>query len=52
MNTLIWLCGISVANIGHANDKVVEAISKQAATLITARILFIMIQKALFLENF
>ena len=27
--------GISVANVGHANDKVVEAISNQAAKLIT-----------------
>lgn len=43
--------GISVANIGHANDKVVEAISKQAATLITCPNTFYNDQKALFLEK-
>lgn len=43
--------GISVANIGHANDKVVEAISKQAATLITASNVFYNDTKALFLEK-
>jgi len=43
--------GISVANIGHANYKVVEAISKQAATLITCPNTFYNDQKALFLEK-
>ncbi|MDQ7816867.1 MAG: acetylornithine/succinylornithine family transaminase [Melioribacteraceae bacterium] len=43
--------GISVANIGHANDKVVEAISKQAATLITCPNTFYNDTKALFLEK-
>ena len=43
--------GISVANIGHANDKVVEAISKQAATLITCANIFYNDTKALFLEK-
>lgn len=43
--------GISVANIGHANGKVVEAISKQAATLITCPNTFYNDQKALFLEK-
>jgi len=43
--------GISVANIGHANDKVVEAISKQAATLITCPNTFYNDTKAIFLEK-
>jgi acetylornithine/LysW-gamma-L-lysine aminotransferase len=43
--------GISVANVGHANDKVVEAISKQAATLITCPNTFYNDTKALFLEK-
>lgn len=43
--------GISVANIGHANQKVVEAVSKQAATLITCPNTFYNDQKALFLEK-
>jgi LysW-gamma-L-lysine/LysW-L-ornithine aminotransferase len=43
--------GISVANIGHSNDKVVEAISKQAATLITCSGTFYNDTKALFLEK-
>ncbi len=43
--------GISVANIGHSNDKVVEAISKQAATLITCANTFYNDTKALFLEK-
>lgn len=43
--------GISVANIGHSNDKVVEAISKQAATLITCPNTFYNDTKALFLEK-
>lgn len=43
--------GISVANIGHSNDKVVEAISKQASTLITCPNTFYNDTKALFLEK-
>jgi len=43
--------GISVANVGHANDKVVEAISKQAATLITCPNIFYNDTKANFLEK-
>lgn len=43
--------GISVANIGHSNEKVVEAISKQAATLITCANTFYNDTKALFLEK-
>ncbi|NJD21947.1 MAG: aspartate aminotransferase family protein [Melioribacter sp.] len=43
--------GISVANVGHANDKVVEAISKQAATLITCPNTFYNDTKAIFLEK-
>lgn len=43
--------GISVANIGHCNDKVVEAISNQAATLITCANTFYNDKKALFLEK-
>lgn len=43
--------GISVANIGHANDKVVEAISNQAATLITCPNTYYNDTKALFLEK-
>ena len=43
--------GISVANVGHANDKVVEAISKQAATLITCPNTFYNDTKAVFLEK-
>ena len=43
--------GISVANIGHSNDKVVEAVSKQAATLITCANIFYNDTKALFLEK-
>ena len=43
--------GISVANVGHANDKVVDAISKQAATLITCANTFYNDTKALFLEK-
>lgn len=43
--------GISVANIGHSNDKVVEALSKQAATLITCPNTFYNDTKALFLEK-
>jgi len=43
--------GISVANVGHANSKVVEAISKQAATLITCPNTFYNDTKALFLEK-
>jgi acetylornithine/LysW-gamma-L-lysine aminotransferase len=43
--------GISVANIGHSNEKIVEAISKQAATLITCANTFYNDTKALFLEK-
>ena len=43
--------GISVANVGHANEKVVEAISKQAATLITCANTFYNDKRALFLEK-
>ncbi len=43
--------GISVANVGHSNDKVVEAISKQAATLITCPNTFYSDTKANFLEK-
>jgi len=43
--------GISVANVGHANEKVVEAISKQAATLITCANTFYNDTKGLFLEK-
>jgi acetylornithine/LysW-gamma-L-lysine aminotransferase len=43
--------GISVANIGHANDKIVDAISKQAATLITCANTFYNDTKAKFLEK-
>lgn len=43
--------GISVANIGHANKMVVDAISAQAATLITCPNTFYNDTKALFLEK-
>jgi len=43
--------GISVANIGHANKKVVEAISRQAETLITCPNTFYNDAKANFLEK-
>jgi LysW-gamma-L-lysine/LysW-L-ornithine aminotransferase len=43
--------GISVANIGHSNDKVVEAISNQAAKLITCANIFYNDTRALFLEK-
>ena len=43
--------GISVANVGHCNEKVVEAISKQAGTLITCANTFYNDAKALFLEK-
>ncbi len=43
--------GISVANVGHANDKVVAAISKQASTLITCANTFYNDAKAIFLEK-
>jgi acetylornithine/LysW-gamma-L-lysine aminotransferase len=43
--------GISVANVGHSNDKVVEAISNQAAKLITCANTFYNDTKALFLEK-
>lgn len=43
--------GISVANIGHTNDKIVEAIMKQAVTLITCANTFYNDTKALFLDK-
>jgi acetylornithine/LysW-gamma-L-lysine aminotransferase len=43
--------GISVANVGHSNDKVVEAISNQAAKLITCANTFYNDTRALFLEK-
>lgn len=43
--------GISVANIGHCNDKVVDAISSQAGTLITCPNTFYNDSKAKFLEK-
>ena len=43
--------GISVANIGHANEKVVEALTKQASTLITCPNTFYNDTKAVFLEK-
>lgn len=43
--------GISVANIGHSNKMVVDAISAQAATLITCANTFYNDTKALFLEK-
>lgn len=43
--------GISVANVGHCNEKVVDAISKQAATLITCANTFYNDTKALFLNK-
>ena len=43
--------GISVANIGHANEKVVEALTKQASTLITCPNTFYNDTKAIFLEK-
>jgi acetylornithine/LysW-gamma-L-lysine aminotransferase len=43
--------GISVANIGHANSKVAEAISKQAEILITCPNTFYNDAKAIFLEK-
>lgn len=43
--------GISVANIGHANEKVVAALTKQASTLITCPNTFYNDTKAIFLEK-
>ncbi len=43
--------GISVANIGHGNEKLAKAISEQAATLITCPNTFYNDKKALFLEK-
>lgn len=43
--------GISVANVGHCNEKVVEAITKQAGTLITCANTFYNDAKAIFLEK-
>ena len=43
--------GISVANVGHCNEKVVEAISKQAGTLLTCANTFYNDAKAIFLEK-
>jgi acetylornithine/LysW-gamma-L-lysine aminotransferase len=43
--------GISVANIGHSNEKVAQAIAEQARTLITCANTFYNDKKALFLEK-
>lgn len=43
--------GISVANIGHGNEKLTKAIADQAAKLITCPNTFYSDQKALFLEK-
>ena len=43
--------GISVANLGHSHPVIVEAISKQAATLMTAAELGYNDQRAMLLEN-
>ncbi|MGK9367983.1 aspartate aminotransferase family protein [Melioribacter sp. Ez-97] len=43
--------GISVANIGHSNEQVAQAISEQAHTLITCANTFYNDKKALFLEK-
>ena len=43
--------GISVANIGHANEKVAEALKEQAETLITCPGVFYNDKKALLLEK-
>ena len=43
--------GISVANIGHGNDKLTKAISDQAAKLVTCPNTFYNDQKAIFLEK-
>ncbi len=43
--------GISVANIGHSNDKIVEALTRQASTLITCPNTFYNDTKAVFLEK-
>ena len=43
--------GISVANIGHGNEKLAKAISDQAAILVTCPNTFYNDQKALFLEK-
>ncbi len=43
--------GISVANIGHANEKIVEALKNQAEKLITCPGTFYNDTKALFLEK-
>lgn len=43
--------GISVANIGHGNEKLTKAISEQAATLVTCPNTFYNDRKSLFLEK-
>ncbi|MBA4407263.1 aspartate aminotransferase family protein [bacterium] len=43
--------GISVANIGHGNEKLTKAIADQAAKLVTCPNTFYSDQKALFLEK-
>lgn len=43
--------GISVANIGHGNEKLAKAIAEQAATLITCPNTYYNDKKALFLEK-
>jgi acetylornithine/LysW-gamma-L-lysine aminotransferase len=45
------VAGISVANVGHSNDSVVKAITKQAETLITCPGIFYNDTKAKFLEK-
>ncbi len=45
------VAGISVANVGHSNDKVVKAITEQAETLITCPGIFYNDTKAEFLEK-
>jgi len=43
--------GISVANVGHCNQKVIDAISKQASTLITCSNNFYNDTKSIFLKK-
>ena len=46
-----FAAGISVANIGHSNDQVADAIYKQAKTLVTCPNTFYNDSKALFLQK-
>ncbi len=60
-NAILWddqgneyidcVAGIGVANVGHANEKVVEALSSQAATLITCPAIFYNDTKAKLLKK-